>query len=94
MKLISSFVVVAAITVTVGVMGWRGVSGIAGRLDEASNVNIPGVQHIIRTQKALEALMGAQKTLLNPSLAKSEREKQYAKVEEMRAYYKGAVRRI
>lgn len=84
-KLLAGFLAVAILAAAVGVTGVLSVRRLAGHLDEISNVRLPSVENLQEIAKGLESVRVAQRTLLNPNLAKEDRDRQfsnYAKVSE------------
>lgn len=86
-KLIAGFAAVALITLTVGMIGWRGVSSLNGHLDEVGGHSLPSIQNLMVIAEALESIRLAQQTLLHPGLSQEERKQQYEQVSEARKRY-------
>ncbi len=89
-KLIGSFVIVAIITLAVGAVGWYGVVVLSKNLDEVGKVRLPGIRSLQQMESGFESLRVAQRTLLNPSLSKEDRQRQYQNIQRARATYEAA----
>ncbi len=89
-KLISSFIIVAIITLVVGFFGWRGVTGMARHLDEIGLVRLPSVSSLLVIKSAAESARVAQRTLLNPDLDSDARARQFENIQISRAEYEKA----
>jgi methyl-accepting chemotaxis protein len=83
-QLLSGFSVVAAITLVVGLIGWRGVSAINANLNDLSGVRIPAQASLLDLASQGESLRVAQRTLLIPGLDQGTRDRQYANVKAAR----------
>lgn len=75
-KLIGSFLIVAAITLVVGVIGWNGSVKLNENVDDIGNKQFPTVQALLTLQQNLEAYRVAQRTMLNPELNDNDRKRQ------------------
>ncbi|MFH1981340.1 MAG: methyl-accepting chemotaxis protein [Pseudomonadota bacterium] len=89
-KLIGSFVIVAAITLVVGFVGWNGVQSLSDHLVEIGQVQLPSIQSLLVIEEKAEAIRVAQRTLLNPHLGKEARQQQYDNIAKARAAYREA----
>ncbi len=67
-KLISGFLLVAAIVVTVGVIGLTRAQQLRGNIEEIGLVRLPSIESLFGTEIGLEELMIAQRTLLSEQL--------------------------
>lgn len=86
-KLIMSFVVVALITLIVGIIGWISVGKLSGDLSEVGEVRLPGVQSLLMLKETGETIRVAQRSLLNPQMSMEDRERQYANISKCRDEY-------
>ncbi len=76
-KLIGSFVIVAGVTLVVGIVGWNGSADLRGHIEEIGNVEFPSVCAMMTIEKGLEELKSSQRSLLNPNLSDEIRQRQY-----------------
>ncbi|MFO7812840.1 MAG: methyl-accepting chemotaxis protein [Pelovirga sp.] len=83
-KITSGFVVVALITLIVGVLGWRGVDTLNNHLTNVGEVRLPSIASILAIERSAEQVMVSQRTLLNPTLPAEDRERQYRNIEHSR----------
>ncbi len=86
-KLISSFCIVALITLLVGFFGWNGVSRLSRQVLTIGGVHLPVTENLMKIEKNLESLRVAQRTLLNPSLSVQARKRQHENVAKARERY-------
>ena len=89
-KLLGGFIIVAIITLTVGIAGWFGISGVSDSVVEIGEVRLPSIYSLAIVEKELESIRVAQRTMLNPSLTSEDRAHQAKLIEEARARYKKA----
>ena len=89
-KLISSFVIVAAITLVVGFVGWRGVNNLSHHLEEVGEVRLPSIAALLVIEREAEAIRVAQRTLLNPDLTREDHARQFANIKHAREHYEAA----
>ena len=89
-KLLGGFIMVAIITLTVGIAGWLGISGVNKSVVEIAEVRLPSIYSLAVVEKELESIRVAQRTMLNPSLTVEDRTRQAQLIEEARARYKKA----
>ncbi|MFP4128140.1 MAG: methyl-accepting chemotaxis protein [Desulfonatronovibrionaceae bacterium] len=68
MKLIGGFLIVAAITLVVGAIGWKGAVDLGKNIIEVGEVRLPSVESLQRTKLRAEELMTAQRTLMSSEL--------------------------
>ncbi|EFI32921.1 methyl-accepting chemotaxis sensory transducer [Desulfonatronospira thiodismutans ASO3-1] len=73
-KLIGGFLIVALITLVVGLIGWRGATNLGGHIEEVGEVRLPSVQSLLQAESALKDLVVAQRTLMSPDLDMNERQ--------------------
>lgn len=64
-KLIGGFVVVAMITVIVGITGYWGISNVSGSVYEIGEIRLPSIQSLQEIEINAEELVVAQANLLN-----------------------------
>ncbi|MGE4558430.1 MAG: methyl-accepting chemotaxis protein [Desulfovibrionaceae bacterium] len=86
-KLVGGFLVVAAITVAVGFVGWFGVNTLSNNLNEISAERLPGVKNLLTIEKNAQAIRVAQRTLLIPTLDRESRDRQYENIAKVRKDY-------
>ncbi len=89
-KLIAGFVMVALVTLGVGLSGWLGVNGLAGHIHEIADVRLPSVSSLLAIEKSMESLRVAIRTLLNPDLKLEDRARQFSNIEAARKEYRAA----
>ena len=90
-KLTSGFVLVAVITLIVGVIGWRGIDTLDGHLVEVGEVRLPGIESLLEMEAGAGTILAAQRTLLNPRLPLEDRRRQYINIEVALERYQHAV---
>ena len=79
-KLISSFSIVAMLTLLVGAVGMYGVTLLNRNLTCLSQDNLPSVKNLLTIKGSIAAIARIQRTLLNPEIDLARRERQYALV--------------
>ena len=89
-KLLAAFLVSAAITLVVGLIGFNGVKTVDQHLMQISGEELPSVENLLTIKEKLNALVVAQRTLLSPALSLEQRQAQYQEVARVRAEYKKA----
>ncbi len=89
-KLISSFVIVALITLLVGFFGWRGVNSITHYLIDIGEVRLPSIASLLVIQREAEAVRVTQRTLLNPDLSLEIKARQIENLKKIRERYEKA----
>ncbi len=72
-KLIGSFLLVALITVGVGIVGLNGVGSVGGELDDVANVSLPKTESLLSMEVELNDLVSVLNTSLSPWLSREER---------------------
>ncbi|MEW6264242.1 MAG: methyl-accepting chemotaxis protein [Thermodesulfobacteriota bacterium] len=90
MKLIGGFILVALICLIVGLVGWRGVSSLAGHVKEIGSVRMPSIKNMLTISESQESLRVALRTLLNPNLDAESRKRQHDNIAEVRKHYQAA----
>jgi len=83
-KLIGGFVLVALLTLVVGLVGWFNSRDLGGRINFLGKEVTPAVTHLMSAQKALQAMRVAQRTLLNPEADENERQAQHTRLDTAR----------
>lgn len=87
-KLIGGFVLVAIITLGVGLIGFKGVNELGHDMREIVQVELPTVEHLSNIESQFESLRVVQRTLLNPNLSEEARKRQSANLERIRKSYR------
>jgi len=90
-KLLAGFLAVAILAAAVGVTGVLSVRRLAGHLEEIGNVRLPSVENLQEIAKGLESARVAQRTLLNPNLAKEDRDRQFSNYTKVSETVQGAL---
>lgn len=80
-KLIVAFIIVAVITLIVGVIGFYGANSLDAHLHEISEVRLPSIQSLLSMSEAQTAIKAAQRTMLTSGLSKKEFEKEFNHIE-------------
>ena len=80
-KLIGGFLIVALITLIVGLIGWRGATNLGGHIEEVGEVRLPSVQSLLQAEVALEEMTLAQRTLMSPDIHMDERQERMGNFE-------------
>ncbi|MFZ5807040.1 MAG: methyl-accepting chemotaxis protein [Verrucomicrobiota bacterium] len=86
-KLIGSFLIVAAIVLIVGIVGWRGASKIGNSAATIGDIHLKLLENLGIVDAQLESIKSAQRTLLSPYLTKEVRERQRPNILEAREKY-------
>ncbi len=89
-KLVGGFVIVAAITLVVGGVGWMGIDKITSHIHEIGEVRLPAVSNLQLMRKEGESFVIAQRTLLNTNLDTDGRLKQEQRLLECRGRFREA----
>jgi len=84
-KLVGGFVLVAAITLVVGLVGWKGVHSLSANLLDLSEIRLPAQANLLELSKLGESLRVVQRTLLIPSIDKETRERQFVNLASIQA---------
>ncbi len=74
-KLIGGFVVVAIITVIVGIVGLWGLSKLMAGTKDIADIRMPSVQNLLTIDRNFEAFRVAQRTLLATDLTPKDRQR-------------------
>ena len=75
-KLVGGFVVVAVITLIVGLIGWKGISDVASDLNYINDNRIPSVKALGIINEAESTIQRAERTMLIPELFEKDRDRQ------------------
>ena len=86
-RLLLSFLVVAAITLALGVVGYQAVRADQQAIHEIGSVHLTGVDTLHGLREAAAGIKVAQRTLLVPALDAKTRERQYENVQRIREEY-------
>ncbi len=76
-KLIASFMLMAAITATLGIVGYYGVSQGGKAIDELGTVRLPSVQSMLVVSEAQTAVDGSENALLSRDISLEDRQEKY-----------------
>ncbi len=77
-KIFVAFIVMIAIAVCAGIMGWTTVQRMDGTLSKIVGYEMIAEQELAHIEQAAQALTVAQRTLLNTDIAGTDREEQHA----------------
>ncbi|HKK71808.1 MAG TPA: methyl-accepting chemotaxis protein [Candidatus Krumholzibacteria bacterium] len=91
-KLIGSFLLVALITVGVGIVGLNGVRSVSSELDDVANVSMPKAESLTMMEAELNDLVAVLNTSLSPWLSHDEREAIDDRIDAIRVRYGGEIR--
>ncbi|MFP4168630.1 MAG: methyl-accepting chemotaxis protein [Desulfonatronovibrionaceae bacterium] len=83
-KLIGGFLIVALITMAVGITGWMGAVRLGGDIHEVGDVRLPSIQNLLQVEVNIEKMMVAQRTLMSESLNMDQRRAQVEKLKTAR----------
>lgn len=86
-KLVSGFLICAAITLGVGLVSLWGLSTIAKQLNMVAAVNLPAVRDLLHIKISGESIRVAQRTMLVPGLTPKDRSRQFANIAALRDSY-------
>ena len=87
-KLVAGFLLSAAITLAVGLVGLAGLSAVSGQLAAVTDVDMPAVRDLQAIKIAGESIRVAQRTLMIPGLAPSDRKLPYERIASLRTSYR------
>jgi len=79
-KLLLSFFIVALITGLVGFIGFNGISKMNNSIVEIGEVRLPSIQSLLVMSEAQTAVKAAERTILNDTITKDERVKEYESI--------------
>ncbi|MFP4085064.1 MAG: methyl-accepting chemotaxis protein [Desulfonatronovibrio sp.] len=86
-KLIGGFLIVALITMAVGITGWLGAIRMGDDMTEVGEVRLPSIQSMLDTEIGMEKMMVAQRTLMSEFLTMDQRRKQVENFKKAREDY-------
>lgn len=86
-KLIGSFIIVAGVTLAVGIVGWNGSAKLRRYIEEVGEVRFPSVRGLMMMEKGFEELSVAQRTMLNPNLSKEDKQRQMQNIKKATEHY-------
>ncbi len=72
-KLICGFLIVAVITMMVGIVGWRGAVSLDDRIHEVGVVRLPSIENLLRMQESIMEAQERVSTLLSPDISLEKR---------------------
>ena len=87
-KLIGGFLIVALITLAVGVTGWLGAVRLGDNIVEVGEVRLPSVQSLLEAKVNLEEMLVVQRTLMSEFLSMEERRTYVRDFNEAREAYR------
>ncbi|MDX9980376.1 MAG: methyl-accepting chemotaxis protein, partial [Lentisphaeria bacterium] len=90
-KLVGSFVVVALVTLVVGVIGYYGVNLLGHDLEEVGKVRLPSVHSLLDASNQIGTIRVSQRSLLIPGLPPADRARQYTNLDAARKAYRAAL---
>ena len=70
-RIMTAFLVMAAIALAVGAVGWRGLSRTSGSMDDIVARRLPAIPALMRVGAGLREIIIAQRTLLIPGIDKA-----------------------
>lgn len=91
MKIIGGFIIVAIITMVVGVIGWNGVKSVSEDMKHISMDDLPDTENLLTTLRVMGEVDSAENFLLIPEITSSQVQEQYDRIAE--AYKQGAAAR-
>jgi len=89
-KIISGFIAVSVITLILGIIGYYGAVSSKTDICEIGEVRLPSVESLLRIKAAANDVKSAQRTLLDPGIEKSVRQRQYDNIAKAREHYEAA----
>ncbi|MCS7306599.1 MAG: methyl-accepting chemotaxis protein [Thermoguttaceae bacterium] len=92
-KILVGFGVAVAITLVIGLIGYRGLGAVTKDVEEIGKVRLPSVEALYLIRLGGEQVKTAQRTLLNPNLTPEIRTRQYDNVAKARQMYDEAWKR-
>jgi len=87
-KLLGGFLLVALLTLAVGVLGILEIRSLSGRLRSVGQEALPAVAHLSAVKAEFRTINQALRTLLSPNLDSKGRDGQYANIQAARERYK------
>ncbi|WP_051321335.1 methyl-accepting chemotaxis protein [Chrysiogenes arsenatis] len=89
-KLIAGFLVIALITLIVGMVGLYSLNTMDNQMTYIGEQRMPSVVNLMQMDTAIESIRVVQRTLLNPSLKEEDRKRQFANYERAMNDYQAA----
>lgn len=89
-KILFGFGLALAITVVVGVVGYRGIGSLGSHVEDISQVRLPGVEALQTIKLGAEQIKTVQRTLLNWDISSEVRADQQKIIADARAMYETA----
>lgn len=86
-KLFSGFIIVAALVVLVGLVGWTGLHKQEAHLNEVAGIRMQSIEALLETKVGLEEIILAQRTFLLPTLGQEDRQEQLQEFNQAREHY-------
>lgn len=80
-KIFGGFLLATLISVLVGIVGWGSMTMIKASVDRIGNVDVPYLESISEISKYQARVTTSIRTLLNPSLSRTDRSAEYEKIE-------------
>lgn len=71
-RLIASFIIITIITLSVGVIGFYGMTNLEGYIHEIAGTRLPRIQALLTISEAQTAIRSAQRTILSTSISNEE----------------------
>ncbi|MYL84928.1 HAMP domain-containing protein [Desulfovibrio aerotolerans] len=90
-RLILSFIFVAALTTILGIAGYKGLNSTKAYLDNSNKTYLPSVDFLAKMRFNLRNLVVVQRTLLLDRLSTEERQRQHTNFENARTAYREAI---
>jgi methyl-accepting chemotaxis protein len=89
-KILAGFGFAIAITLAVGVVGYRGLQNLSVRVTDIGAVRLPSVESLLRIKVGSDQIKATQRTLLNANIPADVRKRQHLLVTEAREQYQAA----
>ncbi len=86
-KLISGFLVVAALATVIGLVGFFSLQTMNSHVENIGSVYLLGVENLSQISTSLQDLAKGLSNLLNPNLSREQRKQEYARIEATRDQY-------
>ena len=80
-KLISGFIIVAIITLIVGIIGWIGISRLGTKVQDIGSNNLPSIQALLTIDGLMKNIDSVQQTLCIRSLSSIDLKEHYDKID-------------
>ncbi len=89
-KLLGGFIITALVTLSVGIIGYFGLTSTTGSVTEIGAVKLPSVESLKTIKVQGNEVQAAQRTLMNLDLDKNSRERQFQRFVHAREKYEAA----